>query len=131
MPPLDADTEQYSLGLTAEWLYLANLLLAPGIAACILLLLAIKHRAMIHSIGKQHLFETLSATLWAGLLLLVVTLSTLLLFGFESITGWMIVILYFTTCHSIFILLGILGLSKAMAKQPFHYPLVGRLFRHA
>jgi uncharacterized Tic20 family protein len=38
----------------------------------------------------------------------------------------MIVIIYFTTCHSTLVLLGVLGLAKAMAGQKYIYPLLGR-----
>jgi hypothetical protein len=36
------------------------------------------------------------------------------------------VILYFTFCHSTLVLLGIVGLAKAMAGQCWQFPLVGR-----
>jgi uncharacterized Tic20 family protein len=40
--------------------------------------------------------------------------------------AWLLVILYFTVCHSTLVLLGMLGLVKAMAGQCFRFPLVGR-----
>ena len=41
----------------------------------------------------------------------------------------MVVILYFTFIHSSLILLGVMGLVKAMSGQHFRYPLIGRPFR--
>jgi uncharacterized Tic20 family protein len=40
-----------------------------------------------------------------------------------------VVVLYFTFIHSTLILLGILGLVKALAGQHYRYPLLGRWFR--
>ena len=39
---------------------------------------------------------------------------------------WTVVIVYFTMFHSMLVLLGIVGLAKAMAGQCWRYPLVGR-----
>jgi uncharacterized Tic20 family protein len=38
----------------------------------------------------------------------------------------MVVVLYFTTCHATLVLLGVLGLAKALAGQCYRFPLVGR-----
>jgi hypothetical protein len=36
-----------------------------------------------------------------------------------------LVILYFTCIHSTLVLFGMFGLSKALAGQPWRYPLIG------
>jgi len=51
----------------------------------------------------------------------------LLLGGYDQPTTWVVLILYFTCCHSALILLGVLGLVKALAGQPYRYPLIGAL----
>jgi hypothetical protein len=56
----------------------------------------------------------------------VVNLGIVLLGGYRSPHTWMVLIIYFTTCHATLVLLGVLGLSRAMAGQPFRYPLIGR-----
>jgi len=68
----------------------------------------------------------LSASLWAGGLLLLANASILLLGGYRSPNTWMVVIIYFTTCHATLVLLGVMGLAKAMAGQCYRYPVVGR-----
>ena len=67
-----------------------------------------------------------SSSLWAGMLLVVVNVFIVLLGGYDGPYTWMIVILYFTTCHSTLVLLGILGLAKALAGKCFRYPIIGR-----
>jgi len=52
--------------------------------------------------------------------------AILLVGGYDGANVWTIVILYFTIFHSMLVLLGILGLAKALAGQCWRYPLVGR-----
>jgi uncharacterized Tic20 family protein len=128
MPVSEPDTVQpgQALAVTAEVLYLANLLLLPGLAFVALLVLYYRNIRTATQLSACHLRQTLSATLWAGALLLVANLLIVLLGGYRSPHTWMVVIIYFTTCHSTLVLLGVLGLAKAMAGQCYRYPLVGR-----
>lgn len=115
-----------SLAVWAETLYLANLLLAPGLAFFALLWLYFKRNADMPALAVCHLRQTISASLWAGSLLVIANAAIILLGGYAAPKTWMIVIIYFTTCHSTLVLLGVLGLAKAMAGQKYVYPLVGR-----
>lgn len=131
MPPLAADpVSQDPPGTTqavvAESLYLVNLMLAPGIAFLILSVLYVKQRRTLPPLALAHLEQTFSASVWAGVLLVIVNLFIILLGGYDGPYTWMIVILYFTICHSTLILLGMLGLAKALAGKCFRYPLIGR-----
>ena len=67
----------------------------------------------------------LVASLWAGGLLVIVNGLILLLGGYQGAATWTLVILYFTLAHSSLVMLGILGLAKALAGQCFRFPLVG------
>lgn len=128
--PASADSEQetpgQSLAVWAETLYLANLLLAPGLAFLMLLWLYFKRGAEMPALARCHLRQAISASIWAGALLVIANLLIILLGGYAAPKTWMIVIIYFTTCHSTLVLLGVLGLAKAMAGQEYVYPLVGR-----
>lgn len=128
--PVSADSEPetpgQSLAVWAETLYLANLLLAPGLAFLMLLWLYFKRSAEMPALARCHLRQAISASIWAGALLVIANLLIILLGGYAAPKTWMIVIIYFTTCHSTLVLLGVLGLAKAMAGQEYVYPLVGR-----
>lgn len=115
-----------ALAVMAEALYLANLLLVPGLSFAILLRLYFKHRATAPLLAVCHLKQTLSASIWAGILLVLANLAIFLLGGYTSANTWTVAIIYFTTCHSTLVLLGILGLAKAMAGQNYVFPLLGR-----
>ncbi|MEW8508427.1 MAG: hypothetical protein AB2598_17160 [Candidatus Thiodiazotropha sp.] len=112
--------------ITAESLYLANLLLIPGIAFLILVVIYYKQADASPPLARAHLDQTFSASLWAGVLLVIVNLVILLLGGYDGAYTWMVVIIYFTVCHSSLILIGMLGLAKAMAGKCYRYPLIGK-----
>ncbi|MCB1767289.1 MAG: hypothetical protein KDJ22_14735 [Candidatus Competibacteraceae bacterium] len=115
------------LAIAAESLYLINLLLLPGLAFLLLLGLYGRYRRTAPPLGRLHLQQTLSASLWAGGLLVIVNLLIIALGGYDVASTWVIVILYFTTVHATLVLLGILGLVRSLAGQTFRYPLVGNL----
>lgn len=114
------------LAVMAEALYLVNLLLLPGVAFIALLVVYLKNIRAAPALAVCHLRQTLSASLWAGALLLAANIFILLLGGYRSPNTWMVIIIYFTLCHATLVLLGVVGLAKAMAGQCFRYPLLGR-----
>jgi uncharacterized Tic20 family protein len=122
----EAEVPGQGLAVLAEILYLVNLLLLPGVAFIALVAVYFRHIRRAPALAACHLRQTLSASLWAGGLLLIANASNLLLGGYRSPNTWMVVIIYFTTCHATLVLLGVMGLAKAMAGQCYRYPLVGR-----
>lgn len=126
MPPSAELTEGAGVAIAAESLYLVNLLLAPGLGFVLLLGLWWRSRDGASPLASSHLAQTLSGSLWAGILLVVANGLILLLGGYRGPNVWAIVITYFTLCHSMFIVFGAYGLAKAMAGQCWRYPLVGR-----
>lgn len=96
-------------------LYLMNLLLIPGIAFFILLWKFIKHN---NEKGWQriHLYRSLQLSLVSGVcLILVPVLTVVFSSNFNSSLAMMLV--YFVTAHALFVLIGMLNLSRAMAKK--------------
>ncbi len=128
-PPPGDDTPPPGQGLAvvAESLYLINLLLLPGLGFLLLLGLYFRHCDSASPLARVHLRQTVSASLWAGALLIFANLLIVVLGGYQTAWTWIIVILYFTTVHATLVLLGILGLARALAGQPCRYPLVGTL----
>ena len=132
MPLSDAETTTgvsqpgYDIAVAAEVLYLSNLLLVPGLSFLALVWLYLRDRKTAPPLARCHLAQTMSASIWAGIMLVVANALIILLGGYDSPNTWMIVIIYFTTVHSSLVLLGTMGLARAMAGQHFHYPLVGR-----
>jgi len=114
------------LAVLAESLYLGNLLIFPGIGFILLLWLYFKHRTNGHELALCHLKQCISASILAGILLLAAHLAIIALGGYTAVNTWVVVIIYFTSCHSTLVLLGVLGLAKAMAGQKYIYPVLGQ-----
>jgi hypothetical protein len=115
-----------TLAVTVEVLYLANLLLLPGLAFVLLLIVYVRQIKLAPPLAVCHLRQTMSASLWAAVILIMVNSLILVLGGYAAAWTWVIVILYFTLCHSALVLLGTMGLAKAMAGKVYRFPLVGR-----
>jgi len=115
-----------STAVLAQSLYLINLLLVPGIAFAFLLLLYFQKRKKADPFTLNHLQQTVFATLWAGLIIFVAVALIFLLGGIDGPYVWMIAIMYFTLAHSSFIILGMIGLIKALAGQCWRFPLIGK-----
>lgn len=124
MAPTDRDKAR-RLAVLAEALYLANLLVLPGLAFLWLLLLAYRNRHSAPPLARCHLRQAVVAALWAGGLLLPITVLTVVVGGYQSIGAWTAALLYFTVCHATLVLLGVVGLTKAMAEREWRYPLIG------
>lgn len=135
MPPLEdnpppareePDAPGQTLAIWAQSLYLCNLLLAPGICFALLLWLYFTRRESASALALCHLKQTIAGSLWAGVLLGVVSLIILAFGGTHSGVTWMTLITYFVCFHTTLVMLGVLGLAKAMAGQKYVYPLIGR-----
>ncbi|MEW6164781.1 MAG: hypothetical protein AB1642_06940 [Pseudomonadota bacterium] len=118
-------TPGQSLAVTAETLFLVNLMLAPGLAFLVLAWLWLKRRRDAPPLARCHLDQTFFVSLWGGALIVVACAAFLLFFGWDWEWTWVFVIMYFTCVHSTLILLGMLGLAKAMAGKPWVYPWIG------
>ncbi|WP_130414195.1 hypothetical protein [Fluviicoccus keumensis] len=113
------------LAVQAAALYLLNLLLLPGLAFAALLVLWWRNRLSASLLDRGHLANAVRGSLLAGAMLVGVTLLILLLGGFGQASTWVVLILYAVTVHAAFVLIGVLMLVRALAGQPFHFPLVG------
>jgi uncharacterized Tic20 family protein len=114
------------IAVSAEALYLANLLLLPGLALLALLVLWLAQRRDLPPLARCHLRQTLLASLWAGVMLVLANALIFALGGYQQAATWIVIALYFVICHATLVLLGILGLARAMAGKDYVYPLIGR-----
>ena len=125
-PSAADDAPGQSLAVAAESLYLVNLMLAPGLGFVAIAWLWFKQRGTAPALARCHLDQAFWVSLWGGALIVVACAGFIWLFGLDSEWTWTYVIMYFTCIHSTLIMFGILGLAKAMAGQPYVYPLIGR-----
>jgi hypothetical protein len=123
---IDTTPPGQALAVWAESLYLANMLLLPGPSFLALLYLYGKHARGQSGLAACHLRQTVAGSLWAAALLGAANALIILLGGYDAPSTWVVVILYFVCCHSALVMLGVVGLAKAMSGQPYRYPVVGR-----
>jgi hypothetical protein len=127
MPASEADeVPGAGLAVAAESLYLVNLLLAPGLAFAVLVWLYLRRVNTAPPLARCHLRQTLSASLWAGALLIAANAAIIVLGGYTAPYTWVVAVLSFLCCHAALVMFGALGLAKALAGKSYRYPLIGR-----
>jgi hypothetical protein len=124
----DVDTPGKHLAITAESLYLLNLLLFPGLAFLILLLVYVFKKSNAPPLADNHLAQTVGVSMIGGAMIVGIIVLLFFFLGLNSAYTWTVVVLYFTLIHSSLILLGVIGLVKAMSGEHFIYPVIGKLF---
>ena len=100
--------------------FLANLTVLPVIAFVMLL----KKRRSIKQQSEfiyKHYRQAIWASIVAGILLALVSIVIAILGGLSNPATWVVLIIYFTLCHSLFIILGVVGLSRASAGKEFRF----------
>lgn len=127
MPALEHDNIRIPgrrLAILAESLYLLNLLLLPGLAFIWLLVLSLKYGQTAPPLARNHLQQAFMASIWAGGLLLLPITVLLAAFG-GSLYTWMLALILLLCCHAALVLLGVMGLARAMNGLYFRYWLIG------
>jgi uncharacterized Tic20 family protein len=125
LPVTTAERDGQGLAVLAESLYLANLLVAPGLAFGALLWLWRKHRHSAPPLARSHLHQATFVSVVAGALIVLLSGAIVLLGGWQWHWTWVVVLTYFVCIHGTLVMLGMYALSKAMAGQTWRYPLVG------
>lgn len=111
-------------------LYLANLLLLPGVFFFVLVYYLRQYqqqklnnevgsnnvRQKNLGIGNIHLIRSIQLSILAGVLLVVVPLIVIY-FSSQLQASIMVGLVYFVTLHAGFVLIGMFNLSRAMAKK--------------
>jgi hypothetical protein len=120
-----ADVPGYRIAVMAESMYLVNLMLAPGLAFLVLAWLWYRHHRDAPPLARCHLDQTFRVSLIGGTAIVVAVALVILAGGLDWAWTWVIVVLYFTLIHSTLIMLGMLGLAKALSGKLYVFPLVG------
>jgi len=114
--------------ILVEALYVANLLILPGLAYLYLIYLFLTKHSKLPPLARSHLEQTMAASIWIVIMFFIAALTTMTLntIGIEDLTLWMLVIITFTIIHATMVLLGVVGLSKALSGRCWRYPVVGK-----
>ncbi|MEH6589041.1 MAG: hypothetical protein V7746_02230 [Halioglobus sp.] len=117
-----------SLAIAAEALYLINLMLLPGVGFAILFALYLSTHSQANPLAKNHLSQTLGVSVIGGSVIIVVGALIAFFGGLDVAYTWVWIVFYFTIVHSSLIIMGVFGFINAFNDQHFNYPIVGRWF---
>ncbi|MFN3984474.1 MAG: hypothetical protein ACK4KV_03250 [Rhodocyclaceae bacterium] len=113
------------LAVVAESLFLANLMIIPGLGFALLALLWWRHRGHPSPVVRNHLDQTFFSSLWGGAILVGVSVAIFLLGGLDNPVSWVVGVLYFVCFHATLIIFGVVGLNYAILAKRWRYPLIG------
>lgn len=113
------------LAILAEALFLANLMIIPGLGFVLLVALWLKKRHSATPLERNHLEQTVVTSVWGGGILVGVSAGIFLLGGFDNPVSWVVGVLYFVCFHATLILLGVIGLNRAMLGKRWRFPILG------
>lgn len=127
-----SSTASSNFAIICQSLYLANLLLLPGVFFLILVYYYLSYRShnakknddlsdksimsKVKGIGRIHLIRSIQLSLLAGFILVIIPLFVVLLSSQQE-ASIMVAIFYFVTLHASFVLIGMFNLSRAMATK--------------
>jgi len=120
-----AEKEDYTLAIVAECLYLINLLFFPGLAFLVLSLVYFKNKQHPSAVVRCHLKQAFVASLWAGVMIVFVSLMIVFIGGLDEPGTWLVGVLYFLSIHAALVFMGAFGLSRAINNQHYHYHIIG------
>jgi hypothetical protein len=105
--------------IVSHSLYLANLLLLPGLSFLLLIWLLTsdnKSNKPLSRWNRIHLIRAIQLSVIAGIFLIII--PSIFMFASQNIdTSLMVLIVYFVTIHAGFVLIGMFNLSRAMARK--------------
>lgn len=124
----DTAVDGQDFAILVESLYIANLLILPILSFIVLVYLFLKKHGKLPPLAESHLEQTISAGIWIAVMFFVggMTIMIMSILGVEDVTLWVIVVLLFTIIHATMVLLGVLGLAKALSAKCWRYPVVGK-----
>lgn len=125
MPPMEINDERViNQASWVEILYLLNITFLPVIGFITILFLKSKHKPDTHSFIKSHTIQAINASIWAGVLMIGINGLILIFSSIDSIWTWMYIIIYFTSIHSVLIILGVIAISRAQGGRYYKYPWI-------
>ncbi len=131
-PPQNNPVAGQDFAVLVESLYVANLLILPMLAFIALAILFLKKHGSLPPLADSHLEQTMSACIWIAVMFSIaaMTIMVMSLVGIEDVTLWVIIVILFTILHATMVLLGVFGLSKALAGKCWRYPVIGKPLPH-
>ncbi len=120
-------TEDHT-GTIAEALFIANLLFV-GIFYLFLWGLYFISYENASAVSKNHLKQTLIASSISTFIVIIINIIIIMTTGYASATALILAEVYLMLIVPLFLIIGILGFTKAVQGLDFTFPLIGRFVR--
>jgi uncharacterized Tic20 family protein len=114
----------------AEAFFIANLLFVSVFYLALWLLYILRYEQS-SSITRNHLKQALVASSISTTIFIIINIFIMLTSGYASVAALFSLEFYFMLLLPLFLVVGILGFSKAIKGLDFTYPLIGRFVREA
>lgn len=116
------------IGSTAEAFYIANLLFVGIFYLLLWGLYFLKHKES-SEVSQRHLKQALIASSITTSIVVLLNIIILVTTGYASATALILAEVYLMLIVPVFLILGILGFTKAVQGLDFTFPLIGKFVR--
>jgi len=109
----------------AEAFYIGNLLFVGLFYLALWILYFLRYKKT-SAIGQHHLKQALLASSITTIVFLIINSIILLTGGYFTLSGILLLELYYMILLPVFLIVGILAFTKAIKGVDYYYPLIGR-----
>ena len=114
-------------GAFAEAFFIANLLFIGVFYSFLWILYLVKYKDA-SQVSKNHIKQTLVASSITTLIVVILNIAILMTAGYASLPALIAAEVYLMFIVPLFLVLGILGFTRAVNEKDFKFPLIGKLF---
>jgi len=115
---------------TAQAFFIAGLLFVGIFYIALIILNKMRYKTTTE-VAQHHLKQTLLAGGISLGIFITINLLIVLTTGYASVTGLFLLEFYYMIVVPVFLIMGILGFTKAVKNEKFSFPLIGRLLKQA
>lgn len=112
----------------AEAFYIGNLLFVGVFYVALWVLYSMRYEKT-SSIARNHLKQALLGSSITTIIFVVINISIILTGGYASLGALLLLEFYYMLLLPLFLVVGIMGFSKAIKGLDFNYPLIGRFIK--
>lgn len=112
----------------AEAFFIGNLLFVGAFYLALWVLYLLRYKKS-SAITQNHLKQTLIGSSISTTIFLIINIFIMLTSGYASVTALFLLEFYFMLLLPLFLVVGILGFTRAIKGMDFSYPLIGRFIK--